>query len=361
MQNVFRFSLYSDEVLVVDPFDLPWYRRAEYNPIRNPEPFIQSTLKKVMYVLLLKPWIEHGLVTLLPDPTELDPTLRRLTMALGRKRMEECPLTQEDFELFEPLATKDTLRTILTLEPEHLKQFFRNAGAPEADIDTLVKTAKTMLKDDPLGVEAPLDDEKGQLLEITMGAVFESGLLMAVSTGAFPYTDVPNTWTSLKAHMDVLPDSARIWTPLTQAFARLDFKFLNSVNSRFACSLREDGRLENIRSFLRRLWGTLNDEYDAPVDESLAKAFADEVVEEHKRVEEEWRDIDARVATESTLSVLAGLDSVAQGHLIPALCGILGGPAVSLLSANRTRKSFRGRIPLSIFIDLKSQKAEHIA
>jgi len=36
VRNVFRFSLYADEILVIDPFHNPWMMAEEYNPIVNP-------------------------------------------------------------------------------------------------------------------------------------------------------------------------------------------------------------------------------------------------------------------------------------------------------------------------------------
>jgi hypothetical protein len=68
------------------------------------------------------------------------------------------------------------------------------------------------------------------------------------ATGAFPYMNVKFRWKEILGARQDLDATARVWSPLTNAFQKLDFKFLDHVDSKFACSIRQDGRLEGLRS-----------------------------------------------------------------------------------------------------------------
>ena len=94
------------------------------------------------------------------------------------------------------------------------------------------------------------------------GANLEMTLYIAQLTGAFPYTNIRRRWQELLSVKEDLPETSRVWSPLTQAFQDLEFKFLNQVDSQFACSMRSDGRLESFRAFLRRLWNTVGGQSD---------------------------------------------------------------------------------------------------
>lgn len=76
IQNVFRFCLYSDQILVVNPFDNPNVMAEEYNPIPHPGEWRIQTLRLVFHLALLAPWIAAGLVTLIPDPGDFNRELR---------------------------------------------------------------------------------------------------------------------------------------------------------------------------------------------------------------------------------------------------------------------------------------------
>jgi hypothetical protein len=44
-----------------------------------------------------------------------------------------------------------------------------------------------------------------------------------------------------------------MWSPVAKAFQSLEFKFLDTVDVKFANSIREDGRLESFRALLRKV------------------------------------------------------------------------------------------------------------
>ncbi|MDO8684629.1 MAG: hypothetical protein Q7N50_14275, partial [Armatimonadota bacterium] len=88
LSNVFRFALYTDEILIVNPLVNPWCRKKEYNPLEAPDQFKMDTLKLLFFLFSLAPWIGAGLVTLIPDPGDFDSVLRVKTWSSARKRLE---------------------------------------------------------------------------------------------------------------------------------------------------------------------------------------------------------------------------------------------------------------------------------
>ena len=71
-------------------------------------------------------------------------------------------------------------------------------------------------------------------------------------TGSYLYTDFDFRWKEISSIANRGDDRQELWGPITQAFQKLDFKFLNKVNPMFANRIKQEGRLENMRNFLRR-------------------------------------------------------------------------------------------------------------
>jgi hypothetical protein len=99
LQNVFRFSLYADQIILVNPFDNPNVVAEQYNPIVNPGEWRVQTLRLVYHLRILAPWIAAGLVTLIPDPGDFDRKLREKTWNMALSRLGPNPASEEDVEL----------------------------------------------------------------------------------------------------------------------------------------------------------------------------------------------------------------------------------------------------------------------
>ena len=161
-----------------------------------------------------------------------------------------------------------------------------------------------------------------------------------------------------------LPNPAQTWTPLTNAFHRLEFKFLNNVDSRFACELRTDGRLESFRAYLRRLWKTIGGVPDANKIDGLARDFKDELTDEYGKAEAEWNRIDRDLIQWAGVGVLAATGASMAGAIatggfnltLPAL-GLSAAGVLRILASQRERKEFRQKIPMSVFVDLSRKPA----
>ena len=66
---------YVDEIVLVNPFFLGTRMKPEFSPIDSPAGHKMQTLKNVLLLLKLKPFIRAGLVHLVPDPGEVSAAL----------------------------------------------------------------------------------------------------------------------------------------------------------------------------------------------------------------------------------------------------------------------------------------------
>ena len=86
LENVLRYSLYSDEIVIVNPFVNPNCIAPKYNPILRPDIHKAQFLKFASMPLQLSPWIASGIVVMMPDPGDFDYPLRKATWDSARER-----------------------------------------------------------------------------------------------------------------------------------------------------------------------------------------------------------------------------------------------------------------------------------
>jgi hypothetical protein len=232
----------------------------------------------------------------------------------------------------------------------------------DAEVQNCLKYIKTARAQDPFILEQTLDKSGPQLTAMRSGTNLEMTLYLCQMTGAFPYTNIKFRWKELQSVWKQLTHDEQVWTPLTQAFQGLDFKFLNSVDTTFACDIRKEGRLEGFRTYLRRIWTTLNEENDLTKLASSSRDFTDELTQAYNDAEAEWQRIDKDLLKWLGGSIAAGIGGGGLGAIVNGKLGLAVGAAVcikavtELLTARMERRSFRKKIPMSVLIDLKHHK-----
>ncbi len=75
-KGITRHCLYSDKILLVDPFLDPRFTRPEFNPVEHPSKYRASTIRCLYFWFTLTPWIEAGLVNFIRTPGDFDIRLR---------------------------------------------------------------------------------------------------------------------------------------------------------------------------------------------------------------------------------------------------------------------------------------------
>jgi len=360
VQNVFRFCLYSDEILMLNPFENPNVMAEQYNPIHHPGEWRIQTLRLVFHLILLAPWIAAGLVTLIPDPGDFNRALRVRTWDLASERLKGHKPSQSDID--ESIAKQRTRETFLMSPRDYLERVTRetNPDISDEEVRRVVDLIEAERASHPLLPNQTLDRMPGQMMAVRMGGNLEMGLYICHATGAFPYTNVRFRWKEILEARRGLGAAAQVWSPLTNAFQKLDFKFLDKVDSKFACSIRQDGRLEGLRSYLRKLWNAVGGNPDPASSETLARDFSDELTQSFNEAKSEWDSIDRDLLKWGIPKIggaVAG-GGLVTGHFSPALAasGFVVAGLNEIIQAEMKRREFRKRVPMSVFIDLERKK-----
>jgi hypothetical protein len=352
LENVFRFCLYADQIILVNPFTNPNVMAERFNPIVNPGEWKIHTIRVVFHLMLLAPWIYAGLVVLIPDPGDFDRSLRLSTWNLASTRLKGWKPSDEDLD--NSIIREKTRRTFLMAPSGYLRRMVReaNLGISNEEVERVVQYMERQRANDPLLPNETLDRLPGQMSSANVGGNLEMGLYICHATGAFPYTNVKFRWKELLS-AKTLDENAQTWTPLTRAFQQLNFKFLEKVDSNFACSIRSDGRLEGFRSYLRKLWHTVEGNLDKARSEAVARDFRDELTQAYHEAEADWNAID-RDLLKWAVPKLGGA-ALVGGAFSPSFA--VGGFALAgvseLIQAQLKRREFRKKVPMSVFIDLE--------
>jgi hypothetical protein len=119
-------------------------------------------------------------------------------------------------------------------------------------------------------------------------------------------------------------------------------------------SCKKEGRLEDFRSFLRKLWSTIGGELDPSKAEPLARDFRDELTQAYNEAQTEWGAID-RDLLKWAIPTLGG--ALATGMFSPIIGGGLAVAGIGeIIQAEMKRRGFRKKVPMSVFIDLEQNK-----
>jgi hypothetical protein len=352
LENVFRFSLYADQILLINPFQNPNVLAEEFNPVCRPGEWRVQTLRIIYQLKMLAPWIVAGLVVLIPDPGDFNRDLRVKTWDLAAARLKGTKPSSEDID--QSMIKARARRAFLMAPRSYWERIAReyDPGMSDEAVKELVESVEQDRANDPLLPNDTLDRMPSQMMTSNMGTNLELGLYICQATGAFPYTNVRYRWKEILRARQDLSETAQVWSPLTNAFQQLRFKFLDKVDSVFACSIRQQGRLEGFRSFMRKLWRSVGGEPDVSKSEDLARDFRDELVGAFSEAQAEWAAIDRELAKWVTGTAAAAL---ATGTLSPALAA--AGFAVAglgeIIQAEMKRREFRKKVPMSVFIDLE--------
>lgn len=363
-RSVLRASLYADEIYVVNPFHFPLGMADELNPLTHPDKYRLDTLKLLWFIVHLEEWILSGLITLIPDPMLFDPVLRDESFASVTRRSESFQITDEEAE--EAVEDgRELMARFLSGSPRPYVENMLRVSHPEwpADkIDRLVNYIHSHAERDPLAFPPEQGFEEARTFTFSRsGTNSEVALFISSATGAFPVTNMRSKWNDLMLFSDKMNEVSRVWSPLSQAFQSLTFKFMNNVDPNFALRIRQEERLEGLRRFLNKVWQEVKGEPSIDKAERLALDFTDELQDEYKKALEDWNKIDRGIVSWSGAAISGGMvggDAILSGHLNPWLGAASAVLALSttVYGSTRARKEFRAKNPMSVFIDLSKHK-----
>ena len=142
---------YFDEVVLAHPFVNPLHIRPEYSPTSSPSQYKEQTLKNVLLLLALEPFIDAGYIHLVPDPGDFDPQFGATTRQMAKERAEGWKPPRELVGWQKLIADDDHRRMLLRAPEASIRRLMRQQmpGASSVRIDAAVAYAKSELEADP--------------------------------------------------------------------------------------------------------------------------------------------------------------------------------------------------------------------
>ncbi len=249
--SVIAWLRYFDEILVLNPFTNGVSMRPEFSPIDSPTQYKEQTIKNVALTMALVPFIDEGVVHLIPDPVEFNDTFRQEVWAIAQKRRGTIKLEPADLELGHELGKDDLKRTIARLSDESLRRYLRK-GSPNLTDDKITEVMAYIREEheaDPLALLQPLAMGKdGGQLQVMRGVNFELAVFLAQLTGAAIYSDQRVTRDDLAGAR--LPPSADTGT----SDLVLPIQVALDINPSKIALAREENPSQVFRASLRVLW-----------------------------------------------------------------------------------------------------------
>ena len=283
---VTRHSLYANKILLVDPFIYPLSVREQFNPVVHPEQFRTQTLKNVHMWFHFAPWIEAGIVEFIRTPADFDPRLNWQSLHSQKKKFDENAelraILQETVETrAEAYKEREGQRMLLLSAPDdYLRRIFKklNLGTEQFGEDKFIAYIHKLRKEDPYYLEPIRNEKKGwsEFHTTSSGAGYDIAKLTASLTGSYLVTDLPSKWKEIELDRKNNDINIGEWSPLAKTFQNLDLKYLNNLELTHALSLRSEGRLQNLRSFLYRLWSAASS--SNPFGEENVRHLTDELL-----------------------------------------------------------------------------------
>jgi hypothetical protein len=199
------------------------------------------------------------------------------------------------------------------------------------------------------------DGKVSQLIVTTSGASYDMAKRIAALTKSHLITDLPSRWKEIELDRSEAGIDVGNWSAFAKAFHNVDIRYLNNVPLDLALRLRQEGRLEPLRLFLRKVWRSAGPE--TSYDPSAAENLAAELHEKIREAEDEWAKIDRDL-----LKWLRGIGTLAApfvvksgGEWLAAAVAAVTAGVGSLAVAAHQRAGFENRYPAGFFLKLKKR------
>jgi hypothetical protein len=289
---VTSWLVYFDEIIIANTFVNGSNIKPDYSPIRSPSKYKAQTLKNVLLLMMLEPFIEAGLVHFIPDPTDFNDGLRRQVWGMAESRFADSEMDEKDLDRLKVLAREDFGRGVWSFPVESLRRMVRDSSpelAPE-EIDGVIEHAKAAQLQDPLALLQPLvPGEDGAQLHVTKGFNLELALFLAQLTGAVIYTDLALHWRQLHMHTTAAnkASSDAAWGTLAARIAAIGF--ILDASPQAGLRLRTTGKLEDIRATFRSVAEFARAQSESAVGKKAVKKLTGELHRAPKNIRREWQ------------------------------------------------------------------------
>jgi hypothetical protein len=386
-----RYSLYCDQIIVIDPFSIfrEMNRNSKHSPFQEPQACVRQIVRDGVYLCSIEDWIRNDLVFATAFPLSIHDPLKQKHIELMKASMDQMPT--EKFEeivnttvesQFFSQYTPDELRTMEPSPPD--LQLIRRAVEDEewwnrvsrympgitkeiamrtfSDMNRRkqqIETAIEKLKSEPRRYQWALRREfEPRMDTYGSGMNLLDAKWFAETTGSHLVTDNRMIWNEILAgEMSEKGQQSeklkQLLSGLAEAFQKLEFFFLNDIPLSFVLQIRKENRLVGFRTFLRDFWNKVRPE-DQSEDQRLAtiQEFRDGLDAQYHQFKLEFDEIRKAVATRVGLAGISGVGAILSGSLgLGIAIGAVGFLASAL--TEESKKQTKHGQALSIFLDLE--------
>ena len=342
-----RHSMYDNSIILIDPLMDPRNVAPEYNPINFPEKHLSNTFHYILLWLQILPWIDQGIIKIIRDPCDFDYRLRKRVYQISEERYKKSPELKFDYDISNmPIEIENFFKEQYTLS--HPDEFYldklSSSGLSADQIKTYLKTQRDR------SLYYVENNYNSQLTQFSSGVNYEMGKILCSKTNSHIITDLDYRWKEME--YDRKENGVRIneWSALSKAVQESNIKYFNGLSFDDLLKLRNDGYLEDMRSFFRRLWNTCST--GNPLDKANVDNLSAELVYHIRKAETEWAKIDKNLVkwfgSESILGVIIGVVAGSASWL-PAVAVATAGTIQIALSKSE-RNQFMSRFPAAFFI-----------
>ncbi|MGO7661594.1 DUF4238 domain-containing protein [Rhizobium ruizarguesonis] len=194
-------SAYFGETLIEHPFLHADAMNKKFSPVENPGLYRQEFLKDLLFLAKVMPYVDAGLVNLVPDLCNFDHHLRDQMMTMAEWRTEGSVAPND--KRVKALMQADFRRAIMSLPREVLRRQIAESVPPgwTGDMEEMLDGIAELREADPLAVlhsTVEVGQERGQLNLVKLAPNFEMSMYLAQATGAAIITDSPIRWAEIK-------------------------------------------------------------------------------------------------------------------------------------------------------------------
>ena len=362
VRGITRHSLYSERLLLIDPFPYPLAVRDELNPVSRPELYRSTALRWVWLWLRLAPWVEADLVHFIRTPGDFDLTLEREAERITLERYERHP---ELAELLRSQVGEETdflesykQQILLGFSDDHYREVARrqNPELSEGQIEAAIRHIQRLRENDPLVLEPTSRQGDSEILQMSSGASYEMAKWTADLSGSHLITDIEPRWAEIRLDREEAGVAGRAWTPFAKAFAGVPFSYLDNVPLEVALRLRKERRLADLRDCLGRAWrGSREGDGFA---ERNAENLTIELKDRLHEAEAEWQSIRTAIAKKLVAGIGAGATAIASGvaEWLPAGIATATAVASNVVEMWGKKRSYAKRHPASFLLSMSRRR-----
>lgn len=361
IDEVTRFSLYADKILVFHPLQNPAVTNLDLNPGKKPKYWLPDFLDALYFYVVIQKWVKSGIVKLIINPCEYDLGLRSIIDAKTHERLNGM-----DKELIFEKAKKEVLTNLAEsfsfnyskLNREQIVGELLGLQSPKFSIEDAEELATEIFnsipKLNPLYKKLNIPLNGGMIVPTKGGGSLDAMMVVAEKTGASIYTPSDAAWFQMqKAGLD------DFWSKASHLYSRIPLNFLNNVDTGFALEIRKEERLAGVRKQLKRIYTELNSTRLEDITEARMRDLHDSFIEEVRTAESEWNDIkkQAEIARKHWLATTIGIPIVINEiSVLPLAIGSAAWLYKNETSRFEKEKLQRVKNPISVFVDLKNQR-----